>query len=114
MKSPSAHLPKRLLATGRHQGRAIRVAPVVVESAALDARGVYAHLKTRPEGLTTAEAEARLAEYGHNVLAKDQRPGLFGLLWHAVLNPLVILLAVLATISVRDRRPARRRDDAAR
>jgi len=99
VKSPSAHLPKKLLATGRHQGRAIRVAPVVVESAALEARGIYARLKTRAEGLTTAEAEARLLSYGHNVLTSDHGPGLLGLLWHAVLDPLVILLAALASIS---------------
>jgi Mg2+-importing ATPase len=42
---------------------------------------------------------ARLAKHGANVLAKDRRPGLARLLWRAVLNPLVILLAVLATIS---------------
>jgi hypothetical protein len=32
----------------------------------------------------------RLAEHGPNVLAKDQRPSVGRLLWHAVLNPLVI------------------------
>ena len=65
----------------------------------MDAAGVYARLNTRPEGLTADEAQARLEQYGPNVLAKDQRAGLGKLLWHAVLNPLVILLAVLATIS---------------
>jgi Mg2+-importing ATPase len=99
VKRPSAHLPKKLLATGQHQGRAIRVAPVVVEAAGLDAAGVYARLETRAGGLTTAEAEARLVVYGHNVLASDHGPGLLRLLWRAVLNPLVILLAALATIS---------------
>ena len=34
-----------------------------------------------------------------DVAVKDRPPGLLRLLWHAVLNPLVILLAVLATIS---------------
>jgi P-type Mg2+ transporter len=77
----------------------IQVSQIVVESAALDAPGVYARLSTRPEGLTAAEATTRLAEHGPNVLAKDQRTGLGKLLWHAILNPLVILLAVLATIS---------------
>jgi len=33
------------------------------------------------------------------VLAKDQRAGIGTMLWHAVLNPLVILLAVLASVS---------------
>ncbi len=99
MKRPSAHLPKKLLAAGRHPRNAIRVAPAVIESAALDATGVYALLETRAGGLTAAEAEARLASYGHNVLASDHGPGILRLLWHAVLNPLVVLLAALATIS---------------
>jgi P-type Mg2+ transporter len=97
--APSAVLPKRLLATARTKGSAIHIAPVVIESAAMDAAGVYSLLKTRPEGLTTEEAAARLAEHGPNILAKDRRPGLLKLLWRALLNPLVILLAVLAAIS---------------
>jgi Mg2+-importing ATPase len=96
---PSAVLPKRVLVSDRHKPSAIRVSPGVVESAAMDAAGVYARLQTGPGGLTSGEAAARLARYGPNVLAKDQRPSLAKLLWRAVLNPLVILLAVLATVS---------------
>ena len=40
-----------------------------------------------------------LAEHGPNVLARDQRPGPLRLLWRSAINPLVILLAVLATVS---------------
>jgi len=50
--------------------------------------------------LTTEEAQSRLAEHGPNVLASDQRAGIGSLLGHAVLNPLVILLAVLASVSL--------------
>ena len=49
--------------------------------------------------MTTDEAAARLAEHGPNVLQRDRRPSFVKLLWHAVINPLVILLAVLASIS---------------
>jgi Mg2+-importing ATPase len=96
---PLAVLPKSALPSKRHIASAIRVSPVVAESAALDVPGVYAKLNTRPEGLTDDEAAARLAQYGPNVLAKDQRPGFGKLLWRALINPLVILLAVLATTS---------------
>ena len=96
---PTAILPRNLFAGVRRERPQIRVSRAVVEAAALDAAGVYARLGTRPEGLTAGEAEARLAERGPNVLARDQRPGLGRLLWHAVLNPLVVLLAVLAAIS---------------
>jgi magnesium-transporting ATPase (P-type) len=57
-----------------------------------------AKLVTRMSGLTRAEAAARLIQNGPNVLAKDHRAGAFKLLWRAVLNPLVILLAILAGI----------------
>jgi len=100
MSAPSAHLPKKLLATGEHQKRAIRVSPLVIESAALDVSGVYARLATRAGGLTASEAQARLLEHGPNVLAQDRPPGLPRLLGRALLDPLVILLAALATVSV--------------
>ena len=95
----AAVLPKRVLVSDLPKTPAIHVSPVVVEAAALDAAGVYTRLKTRAQGLTPDEAATRLVEIGPNVLAKDQRPGLMKLLWRAMRNPLVILLAVLATIS---------------
>ena len=96
--SPSAILPKTLLAKS-HQQRPRRVSPALVETSALAAADVYARFTTHPTGLTTDEAASRLAEYGENVLARDRRPGLLRLLWRALLNPLVILLAVLAALS---------------
>jgi P-type Mg2+ transporter len=54
---------------------------------------------TGAEGLTSEQAAARLAEHGPNVFARDQRPGLPLMLWRSILNPLVVLLAVLATVS---------------
>jgi Mg2+-importing ATPase len=65
----------------------------------MSAAEVYERFATCPEGLTAEESRARLAENGPNVLSKDQRAGLGKLLWHAVLNPLVILLALLASVS---------------
>jgi P-type Mg2+ transporter len=95
----TAVLPKRWLASDKHSVSTIHVSPIVAESAALATADVYTKLKSRPEGLTTSEAQARLEQYGLNVLAKDQRAGVVRLLWRAVLNPLVLLLAALATIS---------------
>ncbi|HEX7566512.1 MAG TPA: magnesium-translocating P-type ATPase [Bradyrhizobium sp.] len=95
----TAILPKRVLTSDHRKVAAIRVSPILVASAAIAAEQVYAKLDTRPEGLSTAEAQARLEQYGPNVLAKDQRPGIGRLLWRAVLNPLVLLLAALTTIS---------------
>jgi Mg2+-importing ATPase len=94
----TAIVPHRLLATRRLERR-IRVSDLVVECAGLDVDRLYERLNTRAAGLSAAEAAERLAEHGPNVLAKDHRPSAWRMLWHAVLNPLVILLAVLATIS---------------
>jgi Mg2+-importing ATPase len=96
---PSAILPKTLFTAIRREKPQVQVSRIVSEVASLEATAVYARLETSAAGLTTEQAAARLASYGPNVLAKDQSGGLRRLLWHAVMNPLVILLAVLATVS---------------
>ena len=78
---------------------AIAVSPLVVTCAALDVAGAYAQLKTQAEGLTSAEAAARLLAHGPNVLSQDRPPGVVRLLGRALIDPLVILLAVLSAIS---------------
>jgi Mg2+-importing ATPase len=96
----SGVLPHRLLATSHeHDKRGTRVSREVLATVPLEPAAVYAHLRTRVEGLTAEEAASRLAEHGPNVLAKDRRPTVAILLWGAVRNPLVVLLAVLASVS---------------
>jgi P-type Mg2+ transporter len=95
---PLGILPKTLL-TKSHEKRSMRVSAVLVECAAGDPASVYARLKTQATGLTSADAEVRLAEHGQNILAKDLRPSILSLVWGAVRNPLVGLLAVLAVVS---------------
>ena len=50
-------------------------------------------------GLTQVEAERRLELHGPNVIAQEQRHRLLRLLGHALVNPLVILLSILAGLS---------------
>jgi Mg2+-importing ATPase len=52
------------------------------------------------EGLTQVEAERRIAVYGPNEIATHRPVGWPGRLLHALRNPLVILLAVLAAVSL--------------
>ena len=108
----SLMLPKGIFAALRRQPPPIRVAPILVESASLTSDAVYQRLRSRATGLTAEEAEARLAEHGPNVVAADgSSKSIWLLLWHAVVNPLVLLLAVLATDLLRDgRRAGRDRD----
>jgi P-type Mg2+ transporter len=91
-------LPARLLAN-RHAQRSMRPSQTLVDAVALDIPAIYARMRTRAEGLTAEEAEARLAEYGPNVLARDRRPGFLRLLGRALVNPLALLLATLAAVS---------------
>ncbi|MGP8238883.1 MAG: cation-transporting P-type ATPase, partial [Limisphaerales bacterium] len=56
-------------------------------------------LETAAEGLSEAVAAERLEQIGPNEVSQEKRHAWPGRLWHAVRNPLVILLTVLAVIS---------------
>ncbi len=99
IKSHPAVFPKNIFAAIRHDKPNASASQTVVESARMAVADTYKRFETRPEGLTADEARKRIAEHGPNVLAKDQRIGIATLIWHAVINPLVILLAVLASVS---------------
>ena len=69
------------------------------ESAAQSAAETLAALGSSPDGLTAAEAAARLEQHGPNVVAAERGHGWLQRLWVAVRNPLVVLLTVLAILS---------------
>ena len=56
-------------------------------------------LASRPEGLSQAEADARLKQVGPNEIARERRPSPLRRLLDNVKNPLVILLVALGVIS---------------
>ena len=60
---------------------------------------LFAALASRPAGLTTAEAETRLARYGPNVLRVGRKRTLLRLFLSRFRSPLVILLVVASGIS---------------
>jgi Mg2+-importing ATPase len=60
---------------------------------------VYQKLGTSNQGLSEVEAARRLAEHGPNVVAQDKRHNRWRLFGRALINPLVILLSILATVS---------------
>src|SRR6185369_5722763 len=84
---------------GPHPAATIRVSPQVLESAANECDEVLRNLHTAKEGLSTQEAERRLKEFGANVVAQEQSNPRLRLLGKALINPLVILLLVLAAAS---------------
>ncbi len=83
----------------KRQPQSIGVSPLVLEAAAADAESVLKTLQTSAAGLTEDEAQHRLETYGPNVVAQEKHRGWPILLYHAFINPLVILLLILAIVS---------------
>ena len=96
---PTAILPKNVLAMLRRGPNAIQVAPLFLEAAGNGVPQVLAMLGTAETGLSQEEAAERLERYGRNTVAQERRHGRLFLLGRACLNPLVILLLMLAAIS---------------
>ncbi len=75
------------------------ISTALPDAAHKNATEVLHGLAAPPEGLTQAEAQERLRKHGPNELAQEKPQGWPVRLLKIVRNPLVILLAVLATVS---------------
>ena len=84
----------------KHPAPAIRVSPLLTELATVEPAVALERLGSSREGLLEEEAALRLERHGPNVVADDQRHGQLRLFVRACLNPLVLLLAVLALVSL--------------
>ena len=93
-------LPRHLRRSPGPGAASIRVSPRLAELATVDPAAALERLATSQEGLSEAEAARRLEEHGANVVAADQRYEPLRLFVRACLNPLVLLLAVLAVVSL--------------
>lgn len=60
---------------------------------------LYKHLASNPNGLTSSDAEARLARFGRNIATPHKKYGLVLQFLSRFLNPLVILLLVASMVS---------------
>jgi Ca2+-transporting ATPase len=83
-------------------------APLAVEAATqtktehwhtLSPQEVLEHLKVRENGLTSAQAAERLAQYGPNQLTEAPRPSFLHMLWDQFNNFIVMLLIVASIVS---------------
>jgi P-type Mg2+ transporter len=92
-------LPKNWHKVAHGNRPMVHASSLLIEIASLDATAAFARLNTRVGGLNLLEVQSQLSRYGPNILARDQRVSIGKLLVQALRNPLVILLAVLATIS---------------
>ncbi len=77
----------------------IRVSPAVLDAAGKNGGELLQSLHTSPAGLTQTEAEERARTSGPNEVAQERRRGWFIRLVIILRNPLVILLAILSSIS---------------
>lgn len=77
--------------------------PRVAEAAAVPAEKALEAMQSRADGLTGKEVESRQLQYGRNIVAPERRSTRLRLLAHACLNPLVILLVVLAAVEFATR-----------
>ncbi|HTI50214.1 MAG TPA: HAD-IC family P-type ATPase, partial [Planctomycetaceae bacterium] len=92
-------LPKRILPVPHKPSLAIQVSPRLLEASGSEPEAVLQTLQTSKSGLSKEEAGRRLQEYGPNVVAGDERHSHLRLLGKALINPLVLLLLVLAVSS---------------
>ena len=61
---------------------------------------VLAALGSHPQGLTRAEAQARLSRLGRNALPRAKSPGVFTIFLRQFLSPLIYILLFAAAISL--------------
>jgi Mg2+-importing ATPase len=92
---PASVLPRKF----PRAAEGMRVSGLLLEAAAHDTSLVLEKLQTSAEGLTQEEAERRLEEFGHNIVAREQRYGRLRIVGKALINPLVVLLLILAAVS---------------
>lgn len=98
MRAPSI-IPKQLLGALRKPDRALQVSPALFEAARSQAASVLEKIGSAPEGLTEDDARQRLEIHGPNAVGREQSFPMLRLLSHAVVNPLVVLLTLLAGVS---------------
>jgi P-type Mg2+ transporter len=92
-------LPRQFPQNLRKAASAASASPLLLECAAAGVDKIYDLLHTSANGLSDADADHRRLEFGPNVVVQDTGHGWQRLLFNALVNPLVILLVVLAGLS---------------
>src|SRR5512133_3304862 len=86
--------------TVNHTGEnGAHVSEQLLEKARADTETVLRELESRLDGLSQAEADSRLKQYGLNEIAREKRQSALMRLLSNVKNPLVLLLTALAVLS---------------
>ncbi len=88
--------------SGRHlsvKDADVRLTGELLQLSRANEDAVWSMLRTSPDGLEAAEATARLASGGPNLIVKEGRPSVVKELWGRARNPLNALLLSLAAVS---------------
>jgi P-type Mg2+ transporter len=93
-------LPRKLPSGTKRPSHGIQVSPLLIELAQCEPPTALERLRSSLEGLSDEEVASRLEEHGPNTVVTDEHHGRLRLFLHACLNPLVLLLAALAAISL--------------
>ncbi len=77
----------------------IKLSHEILELSRADQNAIWTTLRASPDGLDPAEAKARLASVGPNLIATEGRPSVARELWACSKSPLNALLLTLAVVS---------------
>ncbi len=91
--------PRQLFASFKRSNSRIEVSQKVIAAASNPIEQTLANFSCSMLGLTQEEAEDRIRVHGPNIVSHDERYVKLRLFLKALANPLVILLAVLASFS---------------
>lgn len=72
---------------------------LLIDICTTEVQETFRKLDTKPQGLTTEEAEKRLDEYGRNELAHAKTIGFVGDIFNRIKSPLVVQLLIIAVVS---------------
>jgi len=97
-------LPMTTMSPAQRQGnltgeKAAHVSDQLLEKARADTETVLRELESRLDGLSQAEADSWLKQYGLNEIAREKRQSALMRLLSNVKNPLVLLLTALGVLS---------------
>src|SRR5271165_4261156 len=92
-------LARQPLIPPKAKDHSIHVSPAVLDAARKDGEELLRSFRTSPQGLTQTEAEERVRTTGPNEVAQERRQGWPIRLLKILRNPLVILLAILSSVS---------------
>src|ERR1019366_611607 len=76
-------------------GNGEQVSDQLLEKARADSKTVLRELESRLDGLSQAEADSRLKQFGSNEIAREKRQSAVMRLLSNVKNPLVLVLTAL-------------------